>query len=79
MGKKSVETLWAEMQAARDAYMTAVSYTDGVISEVPTGIPGDDGIVRIRRAGAIQEAAFQNYRDALDRYSNAVALRNQRS
>jgi len=78
MSEKSIETLWAATQAARETYMVALAYTDQLIADVPTGIPGDDGALIMKRAGALQTAAFQNYRDALDAYSDALARQNQK-
>jgi hypothetical protein len=62
--------LVGEVERTRRAYALASSEYNSILKEIPSGIPGPDGAVRVRQAG-------QKFKDTLRAHSLAVERLNR--
>ena len=70
--EKTVRQLVEQLRAARAQYAAARENFDAVISEVPSGLPHPDGVMRIEQAGKESRRTRELYTKALMRYSDFV-------
>jgi len=66
------ERLEAELTGAEKAWAEARGALKRITAEVPSGLPDNDGLQRIRNAGVRQKAAGAMYLRALERYTDFV-------
>jgi hypothetical protein len=71
------QTLWDAMCKAQAEYTKAAAIFDGIVSEVPSGIPAPDGALRIELVGKARRAAFTKYEKALSEFSAFILKSKQ--
>ena len=68
--REIARVLTLELDQAHSAYATASLAFDGIVKQVPSGIPHPDGGFRIGIAGKDSRAALERYMRALRRFTD---------
>jgi hypothetical protein len=71
---ETVETLTADLNAARKRYLDSERLFLQLTSDVPSAIPHLDGVARIQRAAEARRKEFHNYQHAQSKLQEYLAL-----
>lgn len=66
------QILWAAVVAAQAEHQDAEAAFDGLVKQVPTGIPALYMSLQIKRSGAARHLALQNYMRVLREFTQHV-------